>query len=221
MNYRTLSLVAFSAVLLPLSTVCMAEDVLEAVITAEDREHWSFLPLALAPSPPILKDSSACATPIDHFIAYRQQIKGLKFSPLASRGQLIRRLTFDLTGLPPTPIEIDDFLADERVDAYERLVDRLLSSPAYGEHQAQFWLDLARFAETDGYEHDKIRPNAWRYRDWVIRATNRDLPYDQFVRAQIAGDLAAGNLAAGNLAAGNLAAGNLAAGNLVNAVDDD
>ncbi|MDA0284834.1 MAG: DUF1549 and DUF1553 domain-containing protein, partial [Planctomycetota bacterium] len=106
----------------------------------------------------------------------------------ATRETLLRRLYFDLTGLPPTLAQIDDFFSDESLDAYERLVDRLLASPAYGERWAQHWLDLARFAETDGFEHDKIRPDAWMYRDWVINAFNDDMPFDEFVRHQLAGD---------------------------------
>ncbi|MDB5337065.1 MAG: hypothetical protein JWN70_2684 [Planctomycetaceae bacterium] len=109
--------------------------------------------------------------------------------PPADRLTYLRRVTFDLTGLPPTPAEQAEFLADGAADARERLIDRLLASPAYGERWAQHWLDLARFAETDGYEHDLVRQNAWRYRDWVVEALNRDLPYDEFVRLQLAGDL--------------------------------
>jgi len=167
----------------------VAEDAAEPAITVDDRDHWSFHPLSFSSVPPLPKQSGQCETVIDRFIAFRQVSKGLEFSPLASRRQLIRRLTFDLTGLPPTESAIQNYLSDKQIGGYERLVERLLSSPAYGEHQSQFWLDLARFAETDGYEHDKIRPEAWRYRDWVIRAMNDDMPYDQFVRAQIAGDL--------------------------------
>src|SRR5205823_11396082 len=101
---------------------------------------------------------------------------------------LIRRVTFDLTGLPPTPQEIDAFLADTSSAAYEKLIDRLLASPAYGERWASYWLDVARFGESDGFEHDYDRPNAYHYRDFVIRAFNRDLPFDTFVKWQLAGD---------------------------------
>jgi hypothetical protein len=117
------------------------------------------------------------------------EASGLAPSPPADRVTLIRRVTFDLTGLPPTPEDVDRFLADDQPGAYERLVDRLLASPEYGERWAQHWLDLARFAESDGFEHDHVRPDAWKYRDWVIRALNDDMPYDEFVRQQIAGDL--------------------------------
>ena len=112
-------------------------------------------------------------------------------SPPADRRTLIRRLTFDLLGLPPTPKEVSAFLGDTAPGAYERLVERLLSSPHYGERWARHWLDVARFGESDGFEYDRLRPNAWRYRDWVVRALNDDMPYDQFVRWQIAGDVIA------------------------------
>ncbi len=106
---------------------------------------------------------------------------------------MIRRVTFDLIGLPPTPEEIDAFLHDESADAYEKLVDRLLASPHYGEQWARHWLDVVRFGENEGFEHNRPRPNAWRYRDWVIDALNSDMPYDRFVREQIAGDVLAPN----------------------------
>ena len=113
---------------------------------------------------------------------------GFAHAPEADRVALIRRVTFDLTGLPPTPAEVDAFLADDRPDAYERLVDRLLASPRYGERWAQHWLDLAHYADSNGFEADAERPDAWRYRDWVVRALNADMPYDRFVALQIAGD---------------------------------
>src|SRR5439155_22290460 len=106
----------------------------------------------------------------------------------ADRRTLIRRVSFDLTGLPPTPTEIEAFENDKAPDAYDRLVDRLLASPRYGERQATFWLDLVRYAESDGFKADDPRPSAWRYRDYVIRSFNRDKPYDRFVKEQLAGD---------------------------------
>ncbi len=148
------------------------------------KKHWSWQPLKRASVP----DASRHANPIDAFIVARLKPKGLKLAPEADRHTLIRRLTFNLTGLPPTPKEIDGYIHDVEPGAYDRLVDRLLASATYGEHWAQHWLDLARFAETDGFEHDKVRPNAWRYRDWVIKAFNDDLPYNEFVQLQIAGD---------------------------------
>ena len=159
----------------------------EAPITEEDREHWAFGRL-IRPEVPELKSRLRFSNPIDAFVEARLERDGLRPLPLAGRTTLIRRLSFDLTGLPPTPGEVDAFVADRRPGAYERLVDRLLASPAFGERWAQHWLDLARFAETDGFEHDKVRREAWRYRDWVIDALNRDMPYDQFITWQLAGD---------------------------------
>ena len=148
-------------------------------------DHWSWQPLERPPVP----NASRYTNPIDAFITARLQPLKLSLAPEADRRTLIRRLSFNLTGLPPTPPEVEAFVKNTDPKAYENLVDRLLASPAYGEHWAQHWLDLARFAETDGFEHDKVRPNAWRYRDWVINALNADLPYNQFVQQQIAGDL--------------------------------
>ena len=109
--------------------------------------------------------------------------------PRHRKRRCIRRVSLDLTGLPPTPAEVDAFVRDTRPDAYERLVDRLLASPHYGERWARHWLDLARYADSDGYEKDLVRPYAWRYRNWVIDALNRDMPFDQFTVEQLAGDL--------------------------------
>jgi len=159
----------------------------EPPLAPADRDHWAFRPLD-RPDLPAVKDGGWCRTPVDRFILAKIEMAGLAPSPSAGRTTLIRRVTFDLTGLPPTPGEIDDFVSDAAPDAYERLIDRLLASPACGERWAQHWLDLVRFAETDGFEHDLVRPNAWRYRDWVIDAFNDDLPYDEFVRLQLAGD---------------------------------
>jgi len=167
-----------------------AANVSEEPITDEDRDHWSFKPLERPRVPPVA-NSTWTRTAIDNFILAPLESRGLRPSAEADRTTLVRRLCFDLTGLPPAPKEIDWFLADKLPDAYARLVDRYLSSPRYGERWAQHWLDLARFAETDGFEHDKLRPTAWKYRDWVIRALNSDMPYDRFVRWQIAGDLLA------------------------------
>lgn len=126
---------------------------------------------------------------IDKYLLEKLSERQLEFSPRAERRTLIRRLTFDLTGLPPTPEEIAAFVKDESPQAYEKLVQRLLDSPHYGERWARHWLDVAHFGESDGFEFDKMRPNAWRYRDWVIDAFNRDVPYDEFARLQIAGDV--------------------------------
>jgi cytochrome c553 len=156
-------------------------------VTEADREFWSFRPLA-RPEPPKVKDDAWCRTPVDRFILAKLEGKGLQPNGRASRRTLIRRATFDLTGLPPTPEEIDAFEADARPDAYEWLVDRLLASPRHGERWARHWLDLARYAESHGYEQDYDRPFAYHYRDFVIRALNEDMPYDRFARLQIAGD---------------------------------
>lgn len=167
----------------------LANDDIEAAepeISASERAHWSFRPLV---APTIPKSAANATNPIDAFLDRRLQADGLTAVEPADRRVRIRRLTFDLTGLPPAPEAIDEFLDDESPDAWERLVDRLLASPAYGERWSQHWLDLARFAETDGFEFDHVRPNAWRYRDWVIDAFNRDLPLAEFVQAQVAGDL--------------------------------
>ncbi|MBP89691.1 MAG: hypothetical protein CMJ64_23785 [Planctomycetaceae bacterium] len=127
--------------------------------------------------------------PIDHFVSNRLREKGLEAAPMATRHELIRRLKYDLLGLPPTPNEIAAFVSDRREDAWERLVDGFLESPHYGERWAQHWLDVVRFSESNGFEDDAPRPHAWPYRDYVIRSFNEDKPYDQFVREQIAGDV--------------------------------
>ena len=159
----------------------------EEPIDESDRNHWSFLPLERF-DPPEVENTDWCLTPIDRFILHELEHRDLQPLPEADRATLLRRVTFDLTGLPPTPAEIEEFLADDDPQAWESLVDRLLDSSDYGKRWAQHWLDLARFAETDGFEHDHVRPNAWRYRDWVIDALNADMPYDKFVRQQLAGD---------------------------------
>ena len=146
-------------------------------------------------------------SPIDAFILAKLAEKGLTPSPPADKRTLIRRVTFDLTGLPPTPEEIEAFVRDESPEAYARLVQRLLDSPHYGERWARHWLDVAHFGESDGFEYDKMRPNAWRYRDWVIDALNRDMPYDEFARMQIAGDVLAAGEPQGIVATGFLVAG--------------
>ncbi len=162
-------------------------DYIETPIDQFDRDHWSFRPIQPV-EVPAAGDSNWCRNPIDNFVRHELNKRGLQPQPTASRRTIIRRLSFDLLGIPPTPAEISAFESDHREDAYDRLVGRLLQSPRYGERWAQHWLDLARFAETDGFEHDKVRPNAWQYRDWVITALNDDMPYDEFIRRQIAGD---------------------------------
>jgi hypothetical protein len=156
-------------------------------VADEDRKFWSFRPLT-RPTIPAVKSPDASRNVVDRFLLAKLDDRGLSFAGESDRRTLIRRITFDLTGLPPTPDEIDSFVDDNSPDAYERLVDRLLASPAHGERWGRHWLDVARFAESHGFEHDTDRPHAWPYRDFVIRALNDDLPYTDFVRWQIAGD---------------------------------
>jgi len=152
-----------------------------------DNSHWAFQPVARPAIPPV-PSSASLRNPIDAFLQAQLEQHGLKPAPLAGRRELLRRLKFDLTGLPPTAAEVTAFVSDPEPDAYERLVDRLLASPQYGEHWARQWLDVVRFAETAGYNADPVRPLSWKYRDWVIEALNRDLPYDLFLAQQLAGD---------------------------------
>ncbi len=175
---------------LPHGSADSPQAVVEDPIRPDDREHWAFQPLR-APAIPAVTDQTWPRGPVDRFILARLEAASLRPADGADRVTLIRRLAFDLTGLPPTAEQVRQFLGDDRPGAYQRLVDSLLASPEYGRRWGQYWLDLARFAETDGFEHDKVRKDAWRYRDWVIDAFNRDLPYDQFVRWQIAGDVLA------------------------------
>lgn len=154
------------------------------------KEWWSFQPLRSVVPPTVPAELTAeVRNPIDQFVLAELARRKLTPSPEADRLTLIRRVTFDLTGLPPTPQEIDAFLADNEPRAYERLVDRLLASPRYGERWARHWLDVVHFGETHGYDKDKVRENAWPYRDYVIRAFNEDRPYGQFIREQLAGDV--------------------------------
>jgi mono/diheme cytochrome c family protein len=159
------------------------------VITEADRGWWSFQPLAqVEPPKAALGDSGWAKNDVDRFIAARLSDAGLAPAPQADRATLIRRVTFTLTGLPPTPEEVAAFVADQAPDAYEKLVDRLLANPAYGEHWARHWLDLVRYADSDGFRIDHYRPDAYRYRDYVVRSLNSDKPYDRFVQEQLAGD---------------------------------
>lgn len=150
--------------------------------------HWSFQPIQ-RPTAPQVRDQAWVRNPIDAFLLARLEKEGLHPSPEAPKATLLRRLSLDLTGLPPTPQETQAFLADSAPGAYERAVDRLLASEHYGEKWARPWLDLARYADSDGYEKDQVRTHAWRYRKWVIDSLNADLPFDQFTIQQLAGDL--------------------------------
>ena len=154
---------------------------------AKYEKHWSFVPPRRETLPPVKKVDWP-KNPIDYFILARQEDKNLSPSPVASRQTLIRRVTLDLTGLPPTPEQVAAFVHDPRKDAYQRVVDRLMKSIAYAERRAQDWLDLARYADTRGFADDKMR-NIWPWRDWVIRAMNRNQPFDEFTIEQLAGDM--------------------------------
>ena len=154
---------------------------------AEQKDHWAYQPVK-RPTPPEVKEPGWIKNPIDRFILQGMESVDYHHSPEADRIALIRRVTFDLTGLPPTLEQINAYLSDNRPDAYEQLVDRLLASPQFGERWAQHWLDLAHFAESNGFELDAERPDAWRYRDWVVNALNNDMPYDKFLALQLAGD---------------------------------
>jgi hypothetical protein len=156
--------------------------------TEEEKNFWAFQPVR-KPQPPQVKDSAWARTAVDQFILARLEAKQLKPAPAAGKLTLLRRATFDLTGLPPTEKEIADFLADNSPEAFAKVVDRLLASPRYGERWGRHWLDIARYADSTGNDEDHRYPYAWRYRDYVIAAFNNDMPYDQFVREQIAGDL--------------------------------
>jgi hypothetical protein len=157
-------------------------------ISDEDRNYWAYLPVK-RPDVPAVQGKGHVNNPIDAFLLARLEAKGLSPAPPADRHALVRRVYYDLTGLPPTPEEVDAFVNDPAGDAYERLIDRLLASPRYGEKWARHWLDLVRYAETNGFEFDQDKPFIWRYRDYVIDAFNQNKPYDQFIREQLAGDL--------------------------------
>jgi hypothetical protein len=157
-------------------------------LSAADRDFWSFRPPG-RPVPPAVGQDHLARTPIDRFLLAALEKHGLSLSPPADRTTLLRRVTFGLTGLPPTPEEVQGFLADDRPDAYERVVDRLLASPRYGERWGRHWLDVAGYADSEGIlDADYVRSAAWRYRDYVVRALNADKPYDRFLQEQIAGD---------------------------------
>ncbi len=161
----------------------------ESLELEEAQEFWAFQPLKQVSVPPRSSDHRWGQTPIDRFVLGRLDAAGLKPSPPADRYTLIRRASFDLTGLPPSPEQVDAFVNDSSPDAFERLVDRLLASPQYGIRWGRHWLDLARYADTNGADENYVYHHAWRYRDYVVRAFNQDKPYDRFVTEQLAGDL--------------------------------
>lgn len=173
--------IAWRIIALTLAVTCGA-----VRVSAKDSVvHWAYIPLRLVEPPA----SPPNGLPIDRFIRARLAQEGIEPSPPADRATLVRRVTLDLIGLPPTPLEVDAFVNDLRPDALERVVDRLLASEHFGERWARWWLDLAHYADSDGYLQDFVRPTAWRYRQWVVDAFNRDLPFDRFTIEQLAGDL--------------------------------
>ena len=178
-------------------------------------QHWAFHRPVRPPVPKVMQ-TNWVKNPIDAFILHKLEQRGLSPSPPAERLTLLRRVTFDLTGLPPTPDEITNFLADRSPLAYETVVSRLLNSKRFGERWAQHWLDVVRFAESNGYEHDLDRPQSWRYRDWVVEALNADKPYNRFLQEQVAGDLLAPDDFNTHVATGFLRAGpfHITGGNL-------
>ena len=174
---------------------------------AKPDEHWAWQPIRSSSNHGKLARTESDRNPIDGFLQQRLAASNLTMSPAADRRTLIRRLTFDLHGLPPSPEQVEAFMNDTDPKAYENLVDRLLESPHYGERWARHWLDIAHYADTHGFERDQRRDNAWRYRDWVIRALNADQPYDEFLRDQIAGDVLRPDDPNAVIATGFLAAG--------------
>jgi hypothetical protein len=164
-----------------------ARNPIRRLFNGERLDLWSLIPPATAP-PPAVSGKSRVSTPVDNFVVAKLESHRLAPSPEADRRTLIRRLYVDLVGLPPTPEDVDAFVKDSDPQAYEKLVERLLASPHYGQRWARYWLDLVRYADTDGFELDEFRTQAWRYRDYVIRSFNSDKPYDQFIKEQLAGD---------------------------------
>jgi hypothetical protein len=200
--------VALAAVaLLPLGDHSAAQERPAGEQAADaDDPWWSLRPLERPPLPAV-KNAPWILTPIDAFVLARLELRGLTPSPEVDRATYIRRVTFDLHGLPPTPEEIDAFVRDHSPEAYERLIDRLLASPRYGERWGRHWLDIIHYADTHGFDKDKRRLWAWLFRDWVIRVFNLDLPYRRFVRRQLAGDVLAPDDPDGIIATGFVVAG--------------
>ena len=169
------------AVLLVLSAVAFGAE--------SDKGWWSFQPIVRPKSPDVANPKSALTNPIDKFVLAKLSDNGLSLAPEADRRTLARRVHFDLTGLPPAPEEVEAFVRDKNPNAYQELVDKLLASSAYGERFARLWMDTVHFAETHGHDQDRVRPNAWRYRDYLIGAFNADTPYSRFVKEQLAADV--------------------------------
>jgi hypothetical protein len=192
-----------NCVILAVGGLCALLGQATAAAKPEDpqKDHWAFRPV-VRPGIPAVSDSRWPSNAIDRFILARLERDKLRPNSDADRATLIRRLKFDLLGLPPTPEDVDAFVADRDPLAYEKLVDRFLASPQHGERWARHWLDVVRFAESDGFEMNQARPNAWPYRDYVIRSLNENKPYDRFVREQLAGDLLGADAATGFLVGG-------------------
>ena len=190
----------------PRSGTVAAAKTKRVIDTQAGQQWWAFKPLSKPPLPAV-KNTTWVKTPVDAFILAKQEAAGISPNEMASKEKLLRRVTFDLTGLAPTLEERAEFLKDTKPDAYARLVDRLLQSKHYGERWGRHWLDVVRFAESNGYEFDAFRPGAYHYRDWVIQALNDDMPYDQFIRMQVAGDKIRPGEYDGASAAGFLVAG--------------
>src|SRR6266404_1867027 len=180
-------LILTTVALLPPAFIPLSANEPMETFTPQERSHWAFQKVDPSKLPKVVQ-TDWVENPVDAFILAELEAKGLKPAPPADKVTWLRRATLDLTGLPPTPEEVDDFLADRSAKTFERVVDRLLASPRYGERWARHWLDLARYAESEGFKADEIRPNAWRYRDYVIKSFNNDKPYDRFIKEQIAGD---------------------------------
>src|SRR5207244_3828370 len=200
--HRSVTNATFSALLLAWNASLVSP------LRAQERleDWWSFRPLTRLSIPPV-KEKSWLQTPIDAFVLAKLEEKGLRPSPPADQATLIRRVTYDLHGLPPTPEEIDAFANDPDPNAYEKLIDRLLASPRYGERWGRHWLDVVHYGDTHGYDKDKRRDHAWPYRDCVIRTFNADKPYGRFVREQLAGDVLFPGDPDGVVATGFIAAG--------------
>ncbi len=203
-SHRSLISIAFACSIAIAGVVRAAES---APSAAKADEHWAWRPIHTSSNQGKLGRAESGRNPIDRFLEQRLAASNLTMSPEADRRTLIRRLTFDLYGLPPSPEQVGAFINDTDPKAYENLVDRLLESPHYGERWARHWLDIAHYADTHGFERDQRRDNAWRYRDWVIRALNADQPYDEFLRDQVAGDALRPDDPNAVIATGFLAAG--------------
>ncbi len=199
--------------------VCQAMAAENGPVNADKTEHWSLKPL-VKPVVPLVNNSKWARNPIDAFVLAKLAEKGMRPSAAADQRSLIRRVTFDLIGLPPTPQEVAAFLADKSTQAYERVVDRLLASERYGERWARHWMDVVHYAETHGNDQDRPRPNSWPYRDYLIRAFNDDKPYARFVQEQLAGDVLFPEDPQGIVATGFIATGPWDESSLLNIMED-